>query len=239
MCCEPIHSRVLYVVQRNVPSTAQRREEQEKWEEADAKAASLIGSVLSKSVADLVLSCTTSNENWLKLCARFERKSTQRLNMLIEMFFQARRDESEDTSSHVAKLQNLFVDLNNELEKHNENRLSQRMLTGRILSTLGKSHDHFKDVWDTIPEDNQTVNLLVEKLCNIELRETKSTDNGQQSAFFSRKAKKSSAGKGPQKCVKDTERAKQRFPCNKRKKLGHWAAECPQKKDKDSGKKVG
>ena len=60
------------------------------------------------------------------------------------------------------------VDINNKLTKHSENTLSERMLTGRILSTLGKEYDNFKDVWDTIPISTQKVNLLTEKLCAIE-----------------------------------------------------------------------
>lgn len=75
-------------------------------------------------------------------------------------------------SAHIAKLQKLFVDLNTELEKNHENKLSERMLNGRILSTLGKEYGNFKDVWDTIPSDQQTLNLLMEKLCNIELRDS-------------------------------------------------------------------
>lgn len=54
------------------------------WQKNDAKAASIIASALSNSVAELVLTCETSNDIWLKLCARFERSSTQRLNMLID-----------------------------------------------------------------------------------------------------------------------------------------------------------
>ena len=57
--------------------------------------------------------------------------------------------------------------------KHSENTLSECMLTGRILSTLGKEYDNFKDVWDTIPISTQMVNLLTEKLCAIELRADK------------------------------------------------------------------
>jgi hypothetical protein len=92
--------------------------------------------------------------------------------VLIESFL-AQRDCKGDISTHVAKLQKLFVDLNDELMKHSEDTLSERMLTGRILSTLGKEHDNFKDVWDTIPTSAQTVNLLIEKLCAIELRADK------------------------------------------------------------------
>jgi len=70
---------------------------------------------------------------------------------------------------HVAKLQKLFVDLSNELVKHSEIMLSECMLAGRILLTLGKEYNNFKDVWDTIPTSTQTVNLLIEKLCAVEL----------------------------------------------------------------------
>jgi hypothetical protein len=98
--------------------TQQKRELSE-WRQDDAKAASIIACTLSKSVAELVLTCTSAKVVWDKLCARFELSSTQRLNMLIESFFQAKRDCKEDISTHVAKLQKLFVDLNDELAKHN------------------------------------------------------------------------------------------------------------------------
>jgi len=66
--------------------------------------------------------------------------------MLNESFCQAQRDYKEDISRHVTKQQRLFVELNDELAKHSENTLSERTLSGRILSTLGKEYDSFKDV---------------------------------------------------------------------------------------------
>jgi len=47
----------------------------------------------------------------------------QWLNVLIHSFFQAQCDCKEGISTHVAKLQKLFVDLNDELMKHSENTL--------------------------------------------------------------------------------------------------------------------
>ena len=117
-------------------SQPQQTKELTEGQQDDAKAASIFACALSKSVAELVLTCTSAKDIWDKLCARFERSSTQRLNMLIESFFQVQRDCKEDISTHVAKLQKLFADINDELAKHNENTLSERMLTGRILSTL-------------------------------------------------------------------------------------------------------
>jgi len=152
---------------------AQQIKELKEWRQDDAKAASIIAYTLSKSVAELLLTCTSAKDIWDKLSVWFELSSTQRLNKLIESFFQAQRDCKEDISRHVAKLQKLFVDLNDELAKHSKNTLSEHMLTGRILFTLGKEYDNFKDIWDTIPTSTQTVNLLIEKLCAIELRADK------------------------------------------------------------------
>jgi hypothetical protein len=108
----------------------QQTKELTKWGQDDAEAASIIACELSKSVAELRLTCTSATDIWDKLCAWFERGSTQQLNMLIESFFQAQRDCKEDISTHVAHLQKLFVDLNAELVKHSENTLSEHMLTG-------------------------------------------------------------------------------------------------------------
>ncbi|XP_049840470.1 uncharacterized protein LOC126285208 [Schistocerca gregaria] len=152
-------------------ATSAQREAYVEWHKDDAKEAGLIARALSGLVAELVLTCKNAKEIWDKLRARFERSSTQRLNMLIEKFFRVKRDETEDISAHVAKLQKLFVDLNDELAKHEENTLSERILNGRILSTLGKDYDNFKGLWDTIPTEKQSLNLLFEKLCTIELRE--------------------------------------------------------------------
>ncbi|XP_046981358.1 uncharacterized protein LOC124550678 [Schistocerca americana] len=181
-------------------ATSEQKEAYVEWLKEDAKAASLIASALSKPVAELVLTCKNAKEIWDKLRARFERSSTQRLNMLIETFFRVKRDESEDISAHLAKLQKLFVDLNDELSKHEENTLSERILNGRILSTLGKDYDNFKDLWDTIPTEKQSLNLLIEKLCTIELREQ---DVNGSAAFVVSKTRKRQTS-NQQKCKNES-----------------------------------
>ncbi|XP_047111863.1 uncharacterized protein LOC124788636 [Schistocerca piceifrons] len=130
-------------------ATSAQKEAYVEWHKDDAKPASLAASALSKPVAELVLTCKNTKEISDKLRARFERSSTQRLNMLLETIFRVKRDETEDISAHAAKLQKLFVDLNDELVKHEENTLSERILNGRILCTLGKDYDNFKNLWDT------------------------------------------------------------------------------------------
>lgn len=146
-------------------ATAEVKRKQMDWLKEGAKAAGLIAAVLSKPIDELVLTCENAKDMkkiWDKLCARFKRSSTQRLNMLIDFFFQTKRDEKKDISTHVAKLQKLFVDLNAELTKYNKNTLSERILNDRIMSTLGNEYDNFEDLWDTIPTADQKLNLFIE-----------------------------------------------------------------------------
>ena len=62
-----------------LPADAQPQQTKEltEWRQDDAKAASIIACALSKSVAELALTCTNAKDIWDKVCARFECSSTQ------------------------------------------------------------------------------------------------------------------------------------------------------------------
>jgi len=100
------------------------------------------------------------------------------------------------------------------------------------LSTLGKEYANFKVVWDTIPTSTQTMNLLTGKLCAIELRADKLA-SAETTAFAAHENDKKKLNSMKVNCRKSMKRgadcAKQKFPCNKCKQLGHWAVECAQK----------
>ncbi|XP_046988542.1 uncharacterized protein LOC124594224 [Schistocerca americana] len=101
--------------------------------------------------------------------------------------------------------------LNDELTKHEENTLSERKLNGRIISLLGKGYDNFKDLWETIPLENLSMNLHIEKLCTIQLCEQNVMHI---TAFVVCITWKKKMSKG---------RTKQNFTCNKSKHICHWA----------------
>jgi hypothetical protein len=106
---------------------------------------------------------------------------------------------------------------------------------------LGKEYDNFKDVWDTVPTNAQTLNLLIEKLCAIELQADKQI-SAEATALVAHENDKKKSNSMKVKSSKSMEskadRAKQKFPCNKCRQLGHWAAECPQKQ-KHAGSRIG
>jgi hypothetical protein len=93
------------------------------------------------------------------------------------------------------------------------------------LSTLGKEYDNFKDVWDIILTSTQTVNLLIEKLCAIDLRADKlgSAEATALVAHESDKKKSNSMKVNSSKSMKrGAAHKKKKFSCNKCKQLGHW-----------------
>jgi hypothetical protein len=100
------------------------------------------------------------------------------------------------------------------------------------LSTLRKEQENFKDVWYTIPTTTQTVNFLSEKLCAVDLQDDTlaSADATAFAAHKNDKKKSNSIQVNSSKSMKRAaDCAKQKFPCNESKQLGHWAVECPQK----------
>jgi len=101
------------------------------------------------------------------------------------------------------------------------------MLNGRILSTLGKEYNNFKDVWNTILTSTQKVNLLIEKLCAIELRADKLA-SAEATAIVAHENDKKKSNFMKVNSIKSmkrgADRAKQKFPCNKCEQLGQGAA---------------
>ena len=57
--------------------TPSAEKELTEWRQDDAKVASIIPCTLSKSVAELVLACTSAEDIRDKLCAHLERNNTQ------------------------------------------------------------------------------------------------------------------------------------------------------------------
>jgi hypothetical protein len=105
---------------------------------------------------------------------------------------------------HIAKLQSLFIDLNDKLMKHDRCTVSERKFIGLDFSTLDKEYNTFKDVWNVIPTNNQTMNLLIEKFCKITLQADK-LESAEAMVFVAQnicKKKKKSTKENSGKCAK-------------------------------------
>ncbi|RLU20775.1 hypothetical protein DMN91_007389 [Ooceraea biroi] len=201
------------------------------WKSDNGRAANYIMSALNKQNAELVLSCTTAHECWQKLCSRFERSSTQRRDMLFQQFFKAEHNKIVDVASYIARIQKIFIDHNSELQKQHSNTLDESVLLGRITSSLGTEYNEFQNVWEVIPEEQQTINLLTEKLCAIELRNRSTIVSQSEAVAFEAKSTAGKKNNDLQARNKRIQALKQKTKCAICHVKGHWAKECQQNKN--------
>ncbi|KAF8777456.1 Retrovirus-related Pol polyprotein like [Argiope bruennichi] len=140
------------------------------WRRDNAKAAALIASTLSASIADLVMTYSNAKDIWNKLISVFEQSSIQRLNLLMTQFFQVGRDPNDNVATHAAKVERIYTNMNGELNRIGSSNIPEELLHGKILLTVGPEFQEFSNVWESLDSDKRTTKNLVEKLCTIEQR---------------------------------------------------------------------
>ncbi|GFX39693.1 retrovirus-related Pol polyprotein from transposon TNT 1-94 [Trichonephila clavipes] len=96
----------------------------------------------------------------------------------MEKFFRSDKELEDDILSHIAKLQRNFSELNDELRRVAKTTLPDLLLMSRITSTLPSEYFEFKSVWESVPIEERSVNILTERLQIIERRlPSKSADS--------------------------------------------------------------
>ncbi|XP_035220384.1 uncharacterized protein LOC118193413 [Stegodyphus dumicola] len=155
------------------------------WRRDNVKAAALIASTLSASVADLLVTYSNAKDIWDKLISVFEQSSIQRLNLLMTQFFQVGRDTNDNVATHAAKAERIYTDMNGELNRIRSSNIPEELLHGKILLTVGPKVQEFSNVWESLDCDKRTTRNLVEKFCTIEQR-VKSNAASDYGAFAAR-----------------------------------------------------
>lgn len=130
----------------------------------------IIVNSLNDEHVDMTSICDTAKATWDKLISIYEQNSGQRIDRLMELFFTSEKIVDEMIATHVSRLQRNFRELNDELKKFGNSELPEILLTSRIMSTLPSQYFEFKNVWESVPVEMRTVNLLLERLRLIEQR---------------------------------------------------------------------
>jgi hypothetical protein len=105
------------------------------------KANSYAKSMISSSVTD------TAHEAWEALKMNFEASSKDQRFKICTEFFAFSWINGEDVSTHVAKLKNLWFELNNGLKAKNENALPDLILVCKALQILPGDFENFRSSW--------------------------------------------------------------------------------------------
>jgi transposase InsO family protein len=185
------------------------------FRKANSYAKSMISSSVTDTVYQKIMNKDTAHEAWEALKLNFEASSKDQLFKICTEFFAFSWINGEDVSTHVAKLKNLWFELNNGLKAKNENALPDLILVCKVLQILPGDFENFRSSWMLLSKNEEkTFEELITQLCMYERNFRKTTESATGAAFLVKSEKKKS------------KKSKENDICNYCKKKGHWVKTC-------------
>nr|XP_018913495.1 PREDICTED: uncharacterized protein LOC109041563 [Bemisia tabaci] len=158
-----------------------------------------------------IMTCETAAEMFEKLVLLFQKPTEEIKCEILEEFFSATYDKSKPISTHIGKLEEIFV----RLKATDPKGIDDSALISKILSTLPDKLNYFKSAWDSTPKNERTLEDLKHRLFTEEERN----------------------GKKPETSVAFQANSKQ-LKCWNCDKVGHLSRKCkaPRKKNEEQKK---
>lgn len=191
----------------------------------------IISSSMEYSQLEYLITCETAAEMWSKLSTIHEQKSASDKLTLMTKFHEYKMSSTDTVAQHVAKIENMARQLKDVGEE-----LSEVMVVAKILGTLPSKFNALVTAWDSVSEQNQKKEVLVERLIKEESRLTAIDENSNALAAIkvqdgstiskdaSRKNRNSDKMSGKNK--------RKEFTCHNCGKKGHYARNCYKRRDK-------
>lgn len=176
------------------------------WIKKDAQCQKILITTIEKNLQVHLMTCSTSNEMWIKILEMFENKDEERKCLLMQEFFNIKMGKGEKVSLFLSKIKNLFSRL-----KTLDNSLNDDLLTNKIVSCLPDKYDSFVTAWRLTGNKNQ--GELVSNLIAEDIRHENKNNGGEEPVAFVSKER----------------------TCFNCKKPGHFIHECPTKKHQKKG----
>lgn len=184
----------------------------------DATAKRLIGMSVGESAAIHILACKSAKEMWEALHEVYELKNEMSILALNEKFLSARKEQDENMSSYVARVQEMA----RKLALFN-NPVPDQMLMANILRGLGKQYQHFATSWESAPISERTLGNLKARLMIEEDRLDLKGSEETGLALAATKQKLPSSDGHEQEDDRDWKKKVKCFFC---KKTGHIRRDC-------------
>ena len=150
-----------------------------KFKKADKAARKLICTTVESKPLQLLLSCTTAREMWVKLNSVYNLRSDESVELVQKQFFDFKWNENDSVSFNMSKIEQI----SNRLKALNSP-VPHSMNLVRIVSVLPKKFNHFHSAWESVDDSKKTLINLNTRLLKEELRlqnqeETKDNSNGE------------------------------------------------------------
>ena len=202
------------------------------WVKDNAKAMCIVSSSIEDSQLDCMLNCTTAKQMWDKLVRIHEQKSVSNKMLLLQKFHGHRMESNESVVQHVSRVQNMASQLKDLGEA-----ISDTAIMAKVLGSLPVKYNALQTAWDSVPEESQTLDNLLERLLKEERRLEGDDDVTRALAAVSLGGykKKKFATNQNNNSEKNRESRNTSVECFYCKRKGHLARDCRKKKrDKDN-----
>ena len=192
------------------------------WNKKDITAQAIMVPTLSKHQSNHVCNSTTAKEMFDKLEELNSDSSTLNKQRTLTSFFNYKVKTTTSIVTAFLEMEQLARSLNEMGVMMDET----TVITKIVSSLPDAKYEAFKKAWDSVPDDKQSMRMLLARLKKEELEQQKVTeDDGKTSekttAFSSQQWKSNKNGKRSQ-----IDNLKKRTKCNNCGKIGHWYKEC-------------
>uniref|UniRef100_A0A0A9X817 Retrovirus-related Pol polyprotein from transposon TNT 1-94 n=1 Tax=Lygus hesperus TaxID=30085 RepID=A0A0A9X817_LYGHE len=179
------------------------------------------------------MNCATAAAMYNKLVSIFEQNTGEQKCTLLNDFFSFVYDSSMDMASNLSRLQNIVYSINSV----DKDKITDEMLTAKIITILPASYNSFKSSWDGTSDDKKTIENLISRLIREAERIPASSKGNSVDVAYQAKFIQCFKCKGPHKarfCKSKSTNKKEYPPCATCKKTNHLEEDCFFKKFKDN-----
>lgn len=174
----------------------------------ELRARNIILSSVDNSVQSEIIGCKTAKQMWERIKLIKSKQSSARIGPTLRQFFSIKLRKLKDVHEHIATMEKLKSDLLNL-----GTRIDDEIFINQIIASISDTElKIIADVWDLLPQSEQTVQKLISRIlakaAELEEKETVESANALTAKRMSIKERKKVT-----RCAK----------CGRK---GHWAREC-------------
>ena len=184
----------------------------------------LMSAAMESPQVEPLISCTSSKAMWDRLAVIHEQRSASHKLLISQRFHDYRMEPTDTVVQHVSKVRNIAL----QLQDLGEN-IPDVVVISKILASLPHKYRHLRSAWISVDPGRQTLDLLQERLLEEESYIDSDTHT-ETNALAATSMKVTQGEPNSTRRNKKPRKAKKDVECYLCQKRGHYARECPTRK---------